>query len=516
MASDDLPSAARLLPAEPVAPRASGEPDGAALRGYHILPILSVKRTRKLLPWGVATVLGGLNLAACSDVPSAVEPVVTPRPSASGVPLSAPMRAAYGHSRSLDARLARADSAAPGVAGFYRDGSGVLHLRLVNPRNAHAARGALRAAFASLGAGDSPLPVPSDLDGAVIESADYSFSQLAKWKADYYAAGDLRGVALVDVDERRNRLVVGAEDAVAAGHIRAALARAGVPSAAVVVETTGRFRPMQSTSIQGLVRPTAGGAQITTSFNGTSYNTCSLGFNLQITGFSRPHYLTASHCFAKRPDGFAEMGQVPGTWAAGQPYSYIAQYVIGPEVEDFPFLPMAGCPSGATCRWADAALGLYPAGTTSTTARVGLIARPNQQNPTWGQPGWDQLTTTPFQIVAESYSFQGEPAHHVGRSTGWQSGTVTRTCFDVPDYSNSAGARFLLCQVEADGLVNGGDSGGPAFRFYNGVDASQGVSLLGVVSIGQCNEGDSPSVCRWIYSPIGSIHHESGSFEVRY
>ena len=116
----------------------------------------------------------------------------------------------------------------PGFGGFFFDREGVptVYLRDVSAR-AQVER-ALGPWLAGQGLRAGALRV---------RRADYDWASLERWQGR--ATGTalaMRGAVSVDADEARNRVTIGVERGMPAAQVRSAVARLGVPSAAVVVE----------------------------------------------------------------------------------------------------------------------------------------------------------------------------------------------------------------------------------------------------------------------------------------
>lgn len=112
----------------------------------------------------------------------------------------------------------------PGFAGAWLDGNGTGHILLTDPEQFdHAHRALARA--------DAAFKGP-----AVAESAGFTYSQLEDWHSRIGSVQSIEGVVYTDIEERRNRVVVGAVDAAALEHeVREIAADQGIPNDAVVV-----------------------------------------------------------------------------------------------------------------------------------------------------------------------------------------------------------------------------------------------------------------------------------------
>ena len=204
--------------------------------------------------------------AACSDPVSVASRDAQPRVRASlaGFPDSADYtgEAAF---RAISRRL-------PAFAGFYFDSAGRVIVRLTDTTASEAAVALVRAATQhhlingrrQLRAADAPFHVTP---------AEFSFATLADWRQALTQALRVEALSFsTDVDEARNRLVVGVtEPAVAADVMRLAVLNS-IPEQAVLVEV---FRygalgdPISEAdpappagTLTSRVRPVRGGMQI--------------------------------------------------------------------------------------------------------------------------------------------------------------------------------------------------------------------------------------------------------------
>ena len=327
---------------------------------------------------------------------------------------------------------------------FYKDGA--LIVNLVDTSRSAEAR---LAVLTSVRRGN---PHGTRTTDVVVRRASYDYRELAQW---HRAVGRLRaaGVTVTDIDEERNRVVVGARDAATAAQIRSVLSASGIPSGAVEVAI---IEPMViSATLQQSYSPRYGGAQIMNANGGI----CTLGFNAdkRVAGTIQPnvrYFVTNSHC--TRVVGQMNSDKI------GQPNM---SNLIGVEVSDPAFWTGTAdptcppgytcdvaCPAGRVCRYSDAALVRYNAG---VTAWLGWFHRVSGLTIT----GSDWYHTNSF------FTWVGNEAKKVGRTSGYTEGVVTRACADYPQYDYDAygnlydTGRTMLCQNESTVLGSGGDSG---------------------------------------------------------
>src|SRR5215218_10320054 len=161
--------------------------------------------------------------------------------------------------RSVDGELARMGREIPGFGGLYYDERGRPNVYLLDPH------GAGRTALKSLGT------------EVLVHRGDYEFKRLLEWRLELRPILALPGVVFLDVDETRNRVVIGLDSSSRSksldrDRLERQLLSAGVPRRAVLLEETARIEPMAG--LRDKLRPAPGGAQIA-----FSPFICTLGFN---------------------------------------------------------------------------------------------------------------------------------------------------------------------------------------------------------------------------------------------
>lgn len=389
-----------------------------------------------------------LAVLACRDSTE----VTAPEPADPGIQLQAP---------SLEDLAARV----PGFGGFYID-AGRPTVWLTDM----AARGAAAQALTPFmrGMGQDPAALQ-------VRRGDYDYRQLTLWfNAASPVALDMDGTVMVDLDEARNRVLVGVENAATIGTVRAALVRAGLPERSILVEVMRPIVPV--VSLQAAAPTVAGGVQI----NFPGY-LCTLGFNATVNG--QASFITNSHCTKTQ-------GGVQNT-PYYQPLQSVNPTVIATEVADPAYQKGVGpgCPKSKLCRLSDAARARYSTGYTNYTR--GLIARP-------GSLGSLDYTTH-WTISGTGSPAVGQTLNKVGRTTGWSQGQVTNTCVNT----GVSGSRIVqLCQFFVAANVNSGDSGSPVFQLGSGGN----VTLMGIL---WGSGGGS-----FVASPINQVFQELGAMTV--
>ncbi|MGH9244581.1 MAG: hypothetical protein ACRD29_09750 [Acidimicrobiales bacterium] len=179
----------------------------------------------------------------------------------------------------IDEVFARIGSEVPQFAGVHIDGNGDLAIHMVGrtPDASIAYRSLLDHFGAAMFADGPPRLV----------AAEYTFRELKQWHDEVSVRLlALPGITLTDIDESRNRIVVGLADEGATELARIEVDRLGVPNAAVVMEVVGEF----GLELRDHYRPLHGGQQIVNE----AARICSLGFNAIRNGIGG--FVTNSHC----------------------------------------------------------------------------------------------------------------------------------------------------------------------------------------------------------------------------
>ncbi len=316
-----------------------------------------------------------------------------------------------------------------------------------------------------------------------MRQARYTIPELARWRTAADAAFALRGVVTTVLDERANRVAIGITRETSARAVLAFLRERGVPEGAVVITTTQVPVAQQATTVGSRARPLEGGRAIGVGGVGG----CTLGFTA-FNLYGDEGFVTNSHC---------------STTFAGYDTTNYTQgdtTVIGVEDVDFSFRSFTGCPSGFTCRRADANFVSY-SGTDAFEVRH--IARTT---------GWlGSLTIDAadprFRIVATGTIVSGSWADKVGATTGWTYGFLDDTCINMR-HTMMTMTQLLLCQNTVSGygdvaqLTAAGDSGSPWFSWQNFPYGSD-VTLLGIHHSGLPNQA--------YFSPFQGIQSDVGT-----
>jgi hypothetical protein len=341
----------------------------------------------------------------------------------------------------LDEEYAALAAQVPGFGGMFEDpATGHLVVYLQDPGKSEIARLAVRDFLARVDPARTAIFPRTDgrPRQVTFRKGDYDFRDLARWRRLVdEQEGDV--LTMSDIDEARNRVLVGVIDEKAGERIGGRLKDLGVPAAAVTVRV---IPPVVTENLQGFARPVRGGLQIE-----SGGGICSLGFVAlreypsQIYDFNGSRYvMTNSHCTSS-------FGVVLGD-SIGQP---TLANPIGVEISDPPFNNNASdsaCPSASNiCRRSDAALFVLDDNSSATSTFNGVATASGLT-----------LTGTTFYAGKQQGFAPNQRVAKIGRTTGQTSGTVTNTCVNV-----SISGRVMVCQMYATYASSGGDSGSPVW-----------------------------------------------------
>jgi hypothetical protein len=236
---------------------------------------------------------------------------------------------------------------APSSAGFVLDSiSGDVIVAVTNPAEGERVRRAIRAWPAvSRRLDRARLKHPrADIK---IRPATYTFLQLKEWRDRLNEALMLPGVYSLDLDENRNRVVLGIDQGANRQVIRRLAGNVGVPEPALLLEIDEPA--VAQSTLTDSIRPIAGGTKIAYDSLGTPL-ACSLGFPALYNGSMA--FLTAAHC-SRLEFGLDSTRQ----YQPRQPITHAdsINLLIGFEVANYSPQP---CPPGVSgsCVLADAAV----------------------------------------------------------------------------------------------------------------------------------------------------------------
>lgn len=374
-----------------------------------------------------------------------------------------------------------------GFGGYFFDESGAPTVYLTDPSRRPDAEQALATFLSSHGF------TPSDLR---VRQGDYDYIQLDAWHDRAWPkALSVTGAVFSDLDEGANRLRFGGLNAEAIASVTAAVAGAGVPGAAFVVEQADPIE--QVATLRDRVRPVQGGYQINFFPSPISPVSlvCTLGFNAVKNGVNS--FITNSHCTnvqggTETPTDYYQ--PIRGT--TPNPNNF-----IGVEVDDphYSFTDCLDVIPGFRCRYSDAARAAYDAAVPFELGRIGrTLARDRDVGTLEIDPIDPSFTIT----GQRKRSIIGEQANKVGRTTGWTYGPVIQTCINTIVSGTNIIQR---CQDRVQAGVAGGDSGSPVFRRSGN---SGNVRLMGILWGSSTRDGKRT----FVFSPMHGVHRDLGDF----
>lgn len=413
--------------------------------------------------------------------------------------------------RSEEAGFASLAARVPSSAGYYLDADG----NTVLPVRDSADVDAVRQAF--LVARPSDFTAHARGTGVRVVKAQFSFGQLTKARdAIFEAASEsVFGINYLDMDEVRNRVVVGVDRRIASAvteELRRFMKQASLDADAVVIEpsddfipTTGaalasakpmvsKAAPITGAQLNGTWPTLAGGIYILTSQAAPRTpaagqpGACSLGFTAYYTpsvGAGYRAMVTATHCTA--------------VWGApdGTTFSQGGLAIAGTATED-PNKYHCGL---NWCRASDAAMFSLSA---SMPYELGLIVRTTFASTGSTIGSRVQDTNSPWFVVTMTSSPPvGAYYSKMGWNSGWTTGQKTHSCVDH-FLGNSPDSWVTRCSDVGTALNLGGDSGGSVFARLD----SNNVSLIGT-TVGLKTIFPYPTPLH-VYSPFSRIASDMG------
>jgi hypothetical protein len=378
----------------------------------------------------------------------------------------------------LDGKFLSLTMQVPGFGGYFFDANGDLNVYLT----ALGSEAAARAVFSEV-ARNRPEPWVhpwSRQAEILVRRGDFDFLQLSDWRSRMRKVFGMPGVQFLDIDESRNRVVIGVTEATAEGRVRAVAEDVGVPREGILVEAVAPGH--LATTLQENVRPVVGGLEV------DSNHVCTLGVNVLYTNLANgvpvgtPGFYTASHCSDVQSSTEGTVFSQGGTR-------------IGYEMWDPPFFIGAPCAGNTQCRYSDVTFVAYDAG---VSRHQGYLVQTLYRGFGLGQLGSIDINSTTPEFTVQStaqYPVQGLYFDKIGRTTGWTAGAVSQTCVDYtfPAYT-------ILCQNKVDAFASGGDSGSPAFQEVN----QTSIAFGGIVWFATADGG-------FVFSYLDQIGQDMGT-----
>ncbi len=337
--------------------------------------------------------------------------------------------------------------------------------------------------------------------------AMYGFIDVLAWREALAAAAS--GLTLYDADERKGVVYVEVASIGDVQRIREKAASLGIPSDAIEIEVAPKYESQVDIRYYGPYLEAGYAIAM-------QWGHCTHGF-MAFRG-SLPGdvggFVTNSHC----TNASQITGGVNGAnfYQGNGSYGISSRY-LGIEIVD-PAFSNLGRPTGGETnlgppiggggrpwRYSDAAFVDYDLSNNNTSALFGQIAK-TEYSGTNSPGSFNRINA--FQIDSDAASYQqpmGMIVHRVGRTSGWTTGPITRTCFTVPlDFTNpynSNAGKDLRCQYEVRAYSDSGDSGSPVF-FPTGTNSAR---LQGLAWGGRT---ETNGIHFFIYSPFHLINSE--------
>lgn len=357
----------------------------------------------------------------------------------------------------------------------------------------------------------------------------YGFLQLKEWYDRITGPIlSIRGVTYTDINESKNRLVIGIENRDVEARVIQRLRELAIPSGPIVIEVTGPIETLTHTlqmpnTVSLWPYRRAGGYILTRLLCnqiGVGIAQTTLGFNVGGSTLG-VGFVTVSHATAAWWNLDTNANFPPADLYQGA--GYLPPHLVGRETSDPKGFTGGACPTGLICRYSDSAFIRY---NSNVKFALGHIARPTSITTSVTNP---ILTVTHggsppgvFRIVASPSApyLTGLTLNKVGQYTGWTQGTIqiTNANFSqIPPTYIQAGCpngladptmppvgAVLLSQYVVGhptfDVVHSGDSGSPVFRSLKGFSLAPRVELYGMVW-----GGFAGTYKQFIFSPIGHV-----------
>jgi hypothetical protein len=383
-------------------------------------------------------------VAACAQVDDSPTAAAVPTDaSALGITTFAQrLEVARDDQRGLDTGLLELSGSIPDFGGMYLEGDTlVVWTRNQSPDARHVILTELQSRYRAV----TGSTLPTDIK---FLQADFSFVDLSYWKAEVARRSSASWLTVLDIDDRKNRILVGVALTALLPDAMKHLANAGVPLGAVDLQIAGSVHAEVTAqpTVRDFTFQPRGGYLIQRTPNDME---CTLGANARHRTTGAWYFLTASHCSSL-------MGALDGG-RIYQPNANNSQ--IGEEAYDEPWWfgtsPNGGyaCAYAEGCKLADVSIYRY-------VSRVPdlRVARPLPNSLVldgaeyWLQAGLNGSRKNP-----------GTPVTKIGAAGGRRDGSITHRCADVSyiDATDNNRRRYLRCVDMANYVSSPGDSGGP-------------------------------------------------------
>lgn len=348
----------------------------------------------------------------------------------------------------------------PGYGGGYFD-SGDYVIRLRDRGQAEAAR---QAVARRIGSSLRQVSPRGELPRFRYREADYDIQQLTAWRITAsFARNVIPEIVMIATSMADNRLEIGLSDPAAADRIREELADWGIPREAIQFIGIAKVEFTADETLTAFTERPRGGIGIITE-QGTSGSSsgCSIGLVMEgkvgTPQYGNYRFMTASHCTRTMSANNSTYFHQPAS-----------PNLIGMEIADPPVYPynpnyvaLHPCFSSWGCLESDVAIVEERGAARQWNRGFSYIAKP----PVKASTRLDSPNSNFYVVGTTNAQSEGAPVQKVGAATGWTSGSIYRSCMEIPVPNDGSGRRAVMpCQVLATYVNSKGDSGGPVFSF---------------------------------------------------
>jgi hypothetical protein len=224
-------------------------------------------RLRIATSLGLVAILGATGCADPVGDANPVDPLVRARQSSPSMPRPSALR------RTLEDDYTAIANQVPGFGGLYLDSTGTVNVFLTDVGK----RGQLTPLITEFLSTHGSVGRSATLAEAMsVRQGEFDFRELAAYYGSLLRTLDMNGVTKTDIDEMRNRIVIGVLDDGVGDRVRSALAKAQVPEASVIVEKAAPV--VIEATLQQTIRPLVSGPIISIDRGILSVAQCTTGF----------------------------------------------------------------------------------------------------------------------------------------------------------------------------------------------------------------------------------------------
>ena len=324
----------------------------------------------------------------------------------------------------------------------------------------------------------------------------HSLDELSTWLTQIVEALASAEIAFrsAEIYHGENKIKIGLDESASLEDAENTRDELGIPASAIEFSMRSKGGFLGGDDLEDKWRPLVGGIQHQQVRDGLK---CSIGFGTERDG--EDGIILASHCtneFRRLWGNDSAVIHQPVN-PFGPFTNTVAEETIDPLGQasgnilctDFDYL----------CRYSDAA---YAELDSDEDLDLGHIAEPEDYNTIEVSPAYDTL-----EIDSDSGAFSvGDEIEFIGRTSGWEKGIVTHTCFDIivedPQFGDPDKVVVCAGEFEAAPGYDGpdsGDSGGPVF-----IRDGNNVELIGTIFFEEYG--------MFYFSRIGYIYYDLDTY----